>query len=138
MNSVLYSKFLAFPLLAGLLVAALASASPEETFTLHADKMSFRCTSSLGELLVGKIRAEDVVIENLTIYDGYTTFSSHAEIPESVMHITLLQVLGLTITHFEDLIPLLLGKTVEWEDVTIEVKRMEASSVEYVFLEVWA
>ena len=138
-------KLLGLPLLAGLLVAAVplawappASASPGETFTLHADKMSFRCMSTFGELLLGKLKTEDVVIDNLTIYDGYTTFSPYAEIPKAEMEVTTVQVVVLAVTHIVDLTRLLFGQTVEWENVTIKVKRMEASSMEYVFLEVWA
>lgn len=120
------------PLLALLLLCATLSpvsggpsrGSSGNSFTLHIGRLSMRNVSNLLELLLGRIKTADVVMENLVIEvpqrGGTLNIAvERATAPYAEMKVSLLQVLALSITHLSDLIPLLLGKTVVWEDVTI-------------------
>jgi hypothetical protein len=90
--------------------------------------------SNLFELLFGTIKTKDVTMQNLVIEvpQGDGTLRIEVEsvtTPYAVMKVSMLQVLGLSITHLSDLIPLLLGKSVTWTDVTIVANSMEAQNL---------
>ncbi len=113
-----------------------ACGAPCGTFTVRADRMTFRCASTLLELLAGKIVAEDVSMENLAVEGTMRITAASAGSPRVVMKVSTLEVLGMAIEHFEDLVPLLLGKTVTWEDVKIRARSMAADSMGLERLEV--
>jgi hypothetical protein len=112
---------------------------PGRTFTIEADRITMRCTSSLLELLIGDIEAENVTMENVTVSYGSRTMSfpwGHTDTME--VHVTFLSVLWVAITNLQDLIPLLLGKTVTLEKVRMEAYSSSMSSLDFKSLEVEA
>ena len=107
---------------------------PENTFIVRADKMAFSCTSNLVELLLGIIKVKNLSAENLEIEipgNDYKQFirADLVTTPKGEMKVTTIEVLGIAITHLEDLVPLLLGKTVEWENVKIDAESMYAEDL---------
>lgn len=120
-----------------------ATASPGNSFTLRIGKLSMRNVSNLLELLGGKIKTRDVVMENLLIEIPQSGGTLKIFVPEvkasyAVMEVSLLQVLGLSITHLCDLVPLLLGKAVTWKNVTITAGYMYAESLQLKNQRIWA
>jgi hypothetical protein len=112
---------------------------PGRTFTIEADRITLRSTSSLLELLAGDIKAENVTMENVTVSYGSRTMSfpwGHTDSMEA--HVTFLSLLGVAITNFEDLIHMLLGKTVTLEKVYMKAYSSSMSSLDFRSLEVEA
>jgi len=108
--------------------------SGTNSFTLRIGKLTMTNVSNLFELLFGTIKTKDVTMQNLVIEvpQGDGTLRIEVEsvtTPYAVMKVSMLQVLGLSITHLSDLIPLLLGKSVTWTDVTIVANSMEAQNL---------
>ena len=107
---------------------------PENTFIIRANKMAFSCTSNLVELLLGIVKFKNLSAENLEIEipgNDYKQFirADLVTTPKGEMKVTTIEVLGMTITHLKDLVPLLLGKTVEWENVKIDAESMYAEDL---------
>jgi hypothetical protein len=108
--------------------------SGTNSFTLRIGKLTMTNVSNLFEMLFGTIKSKDVTMENLVIEvpQGEGTLRievGYVTTPYAVMKVSMLQVLGLAITHLSDLIPLLLGKSVTWTDVTIVANSMEAQNL---------
>jgi len=104
------------------------------SFTLRIGKLTMTNVSNLFEMLFGTIKTKDVTMENLVIEvpQGEGTLRievGYVTTPYAVMKVSMLQVLGLAITHLSDLIPLLLGKSVTWTDVTIVANSMWAQNL---------
>jgi hypothetical protein len=104
------------------------------SFTLRIGKLTMTNVSNLFEMLFGTIKSKNVTMENLVIEvpQGEGTLRievGSATSPYAVMKVSILQVLGLAITHLSDLIPLLLGKSVTWTDVTIVANSMQAENL---------
>ena len=108
--------------------------SGANSFTLRIGKLTMTNVSNLFEMLFGTIKTKNVTMENLVIEvpqgDGTLRIEvGSATTPYAVMKVSMLQVLGLAITHLSDLIPLLLGKSVTWTDVTIVASSMKAQNL---------
>jgi len=104
------------------------------SFTLRIGVLTMTNASGLFEMLFGIIKSKDVTMENLVMEipqgDGTLRIEvGHVTTPYAVMKVSTLQVLGLAITHLSDLIPLLLGKSVTWTNVTIVANSMQAQNL---------
>lgn len=91
----------------------------------------------VGDLLQGKIVAKNVVMENAEIKRVVIIEASKIEIPRVEMKISLLSILGETITNLDQLMKMITGREVEWENVRICASEMNTGRMTFSGLSVW-
>ena len=121
-----------------LLICSIAvHADNSKTFTIHADRMTFTNRSGVFDLPEGVIKAENTRAESVTIFNGGVTIKVQLiESPFMTLEVTRVTIIKEGVKHAVDLPKLLLGEEVTWEDVTLEVKRLETGAIRYEQMEV--
>ncbi|MEM0203144.1 MAG: hypothetical protein QXO16_04080 [Archaeoglobaceae archaeon] len=91
----------------------------------------------VGDLLQGEIVAENVVMKNAEIKRLVTIKASEITTPRAEMKISLLSILGETITSLDQLLKLITGKEVVWRNVYICASEMKTGGMSFKGLQVW-
>lgn len=91
----------------------------------------------IGDLLQGEIVAEDVVMKNAEIKRLITIKADEIRTPRAEMKIAVLSILGETITSLNQLLELISGRDVVWEDVRICASEMKTNGMSFKNLSVW-
>ena len=102
------------------------------TITIHADRMTFTNQSTPDELLLGVIKAENVLAENVTIFNwGVTIKVDLIESPFMILKVTHASLIMLGIRYIGYLPSLALSEQVTWEDVTLETEWLQTNAMSY-------
>lgn len=118
---------------------------------IKAENMSFRLpieTSNLreylqsllkvvGDLLQGKIVAENVVMQKAEIKRLLIIQADRIETPKAEMEISILTILGETIRSIDQLLPMITGNQVEWKNVHICAIKLQTQGMRFQNLRVW-
>lgn len=127
------------------LLALPAAACPGDQIEIRAEEMTFKLPIEtdniadylrsifevIGDLLQGRIIAEDVYMKKATIKRILTIEAEEIRTPRVEMNVGLLSILGETIRSIDQLLRLISGREVKWENVYICASRMESSGMSF-------
>ncbi|MEM2120288.1 MAG: hypothetical protein QXR93_04310 [Archaeoglobaceae archaeon] len=91
----------------------------------------------VGDLLQGKIVAENVVMKNAEIKRFVTIKASEITTPRAEMKVSILSIMGETIRSIDQLLKLITGKEVVWKNVYICASEMKTNGMSFKGLQVW-